>query len=347
MSTLTAMDTPIAVRATNVTKQYTLKRTGLFDPARKVLAVDDVSFEVKSGTTFGLVGESGSGKSTIAKLLLKLEPPTDGQLYFEGKDIFSQDAAEQRAYRQAVQTVLQDPYGALSPRLKIGKIVGEPLKAQTSAGWPEALSKARDTLKRVGMPPDAADRYPHQLSGGQRQRVGIARAISVSPRMLVLDEPVSALDVSVRAQILKLLRQMQEDLKLTYFFIGHDLAIVRYLSDWVGVMYFGRIVEIGPAARVLQRPLHPYTMRLVDVAKGDAPLRRNQLAGTLPNPLRPPSGCQFRTRCIFADARCREEKPDLRRGGSSHDIACHHFEAIEAGQKEKTGPIPDENERVR
>jgi oligopeptide/dipeptide ABC transporter ATP-binding protein len=207
--------------------------------------------------------------------------------------------------------------------------------------WAEAHARARETLKRVGMSPDVANRYPHQLSGGQRQRIGIARAISVNPRLLVLDEPVSALDVSIRAQILRLLRSMQEEMKLTYLFIGHDLAIVRYLSDWVGVMYFGRIVEIGPASEVLQRPLHPYTIRLVEVARADAPLRRNTLSGTLPDPLKPPSGCLFRTRCSFADARCGAEKPALRQARPDHQVSCHHFEAIEAGRKAETGPMLD------
>jgi oligopeptide/dipeptide ABC transporter ATP-binding protein len=331
------------IRAENITKEYALKPTGLFEPAPKVLAVDNASFEVAVGTTFGLVGESGSGKTTIAKMLLKLEAPSGGRMLVEGKDIFKQSRDEEKAYRQAVQTVLQDPYGSLSPRMKVGRIVAEPLVAQTGMSWADALVKAREALERVGMPGNAVDRYPHQFSGGQRQRIGIARAISVNPRLLVLDEPVSALDVSIRAQILKLLRQMQEDMKLTYCFIGHDLAIVRYLSDRVGVMYFGRIVEIGPAAKVLQRPLHPYTIKLVDVARGDAPLRRGQMGGTMPNPLHPPSGCQFRTRCIFADAKCREVVPSLRPSGDDHEVSCHHFEAIEAGQKPETGPVVDEN----
>jgi oligopeptide/dipeptide ABC transporter ATP-binding protein len=220
--------------------------------------------------------------------------------------------------------------------------VAEPLVAQTGISWTEGQARAREMLERVGMSADSANRYPHQLSGGQRQRVGIARAISVSPRLLVLDEPVSALDVSIRAQILTVLRSMQEEMRLTYLFIGHDLAIVRYLSDWVGVMYFGRMVELGPASNVLQRPLHPYTIRLVEVARGDTPLRRKTLSGTLPNPLRPPSGCQFRTRCLYADARCVEEKPLLRQARLNHEVSCHHFEAIEAGQKSESGPMPDE-----
>jgi oligopeptide/dipeptide ABC transporter ATP-binding protein len=332
----------IAVEAVGLTKQYVMSRTRLFGERNKILAVDDASFQVPDGTTFGLVGESGSGKSTIAKMLLKLEAPTVGKLIVEGKDIFTHSPTEQRRYRQAVQTVFQDPYGSLSPRLKVGTIVAEPLVAQTGMSWTEAQARARETLKRVGMSPDVADRYPHQLSGGQRQRIGIARAISVNPRLLVLDEPVSALDVSIRAQILKLLRSMQEEMKLTYLFIGHDLAIVRYLSDWVGVMYFGRIVEIGPASEVLQRPLHPYTIRLVEVARADTPLRRNTLSGTLPNPLKPPSGCQFRTRCPFADIRCVEEKPALRQARPDHQVSCHHFEAIESERKAESGPMLDD-----
>ena len=303
-----------------------------------VVAVDDVSFAIPAGSTFGLVGESGSGKSTIARMILKLERPTAGEVAVEGRDIFQQTPEEQKAYRRMVQAVLQDPYGALSPRLRVRDIIGEPLLAQ-GAHRERIAKEIPRLLDIVGLAKDAGERYPHQFSGGQRQRIAIARALSVDPRLLVLDEPVSALDVSIRAQILMLLRSMQERLGLTYLFIGHDLAIVKYVSAIVGVMYFGRMVEIGPADEVLRRPLHPYTQRLVAVASMNQPLGHHRLTGELPNPLDPPSGCHFRMRCPFATEKCVSDAPPLRDAGRDHRVACHYFEEIEAGRKPETGPM--------
>jgi ABC-type glutathione transport system ATPase component len=254
-----------AVVAIDVVKEYTLPRRSLFATQERVRAVNGISFTVAAGTTFGLVGESGSGKSTLAKLLLKLEKPTSGRLLVDGEDISLQDSASERRYRKRVQAVLQDPYGALNPRLKIQTIVGEPLEAQ-GADRKAIRDRVSEMLALVGLPPSSANRYPHEFSGGQRQRIGIARAMSVDPSILVLDEAVSALDVSVRVQILNLLRDMQARLGTTYLFIGHDLAVVRYMSSVVGVMYQGELVECGPARDVLLRPSHPYTRRLVDIA---------------------------------------------------------------------------------
>lgn len=319
-------------------KTYHIRPTRPGQAKGSVQAVVDVSFEIPVGKTFGLVGESGSGKTTVAKMMLKLEPPSQGRILVGGSDIFRQSKVEERAYRRIAQVVLQDPYGALSPRQKVKSIIGEPLKAQGAdpATIDAALTRL---LQLVGLPSDSGDSYPHQFSGGQRQRIAIARALSVDPRLLILDEPVSALDVSIRAQILVLLREMQERLGLTYMFIGHDLAVVRYLSDSVGVMYFGRMVEIGAAERVLHRPLHPYTRRLVAVASMKEPLGRYRLVGELPDPLNPPSGCQFRMRCPFAVQRCVTEIPALRTVEGAHRVACHFFEDIEAGRKAETGPI--------
>ena len=331
-------DTLVALRG--VRKEFAARRKSPFGARRRVVAVDDVGFEIRAGSTFGLVGESGSGKSTVARMILKLERPDAGEVRFDGRGLWQQTPEQERGYRRTVQAVLQDPYGALSPRLRVRDIIGEPLAAQRAdrATIDDAVARLLDT---VGLGKDAGDRYPHQFSGGQRQRIAIARALSVEPRLLVLDEPVSALDVSIRAQILMLLREMQERLGLTYLFVGHDLAIVRYVSVVVGVMYFGRMVEIGPADDVLRHPRHPYTQRLVSIASMRQPLGRERLTGELPNPLAPPSGCQFRMRCPFATDRCVAEGPLLQESGLQHRVACHYFTEIEAGTKATTGPMPE------
>jgi oligopeptide/dipeptide ABC transporter ATP-binding protein len=326
------------VEARGLFKRFTLPRASLFAAPRTVIAVEDISFAIPPGTTFGVVGESGSGKTTLARMLLKLEQPDEGKFLVNGQDIFAQTPVAERAYRRLVQAVFQDPYGALSPRLRAGAIITEPLRA-LGVDRRAADAKAAEVLDLVGLRPDAVRRYPHEFSGGQRQRIAIARALSVDPRLLVLDEPVSALDVSVRAQVLALLREMQQRLGLTYLFIGHDLAVVRYLSDTVGVMYFGRMVETGPAREVLRRPAHPYTRRLVALAAAEAPLGVARLGGALPNPLSPPSGCHFRTRCAFADAQCAAVAPVLREIAGGHSAACHHLDAIAAGTKAETGPL--------
>lgn len=318
-----------------VAKQYGLGREGIFGRPRLVNAVNDVSIRVREGTTFGLIGESGSGKSTLARLVLKLERSSMGTIRFRGQDIWRHTRAEDRAYRRTVQAVLQDPYGALSPRMRIGSIIGEPLRAQ-GVSKKIVAEKTATLLRLVGLEPDMARRVPHQFSGGQRQRIAIARALSVEPKLLVLDEPVSALDVSVRAQVLMLLREMQERMRLTYLFIGHDLSVVKFMSSDVGVMYFGRVVEIGNASRVFRTPAHPYTRRLVTIASMQAPVTSSQMGGELPDPLNPPSGCTFRTRCPFADRLCEMQEPVLRSIGDDHAAACHHLEAIAEGQKART-----------
>jgi oligopeptide transport system ATP-binding protein len=315
----------LAVRG--LRREFRLPRHSLFAAPRRVVAVDDVSFDIPAGATFGLVGESGSGKTTVARLLLKLDRPSSGSIRFDGADLFTQDRATERSYRRAVQAVLQDPYGALSQRMSVGGIVAEPLRAQGVARS-EALAAAGRMLEAVGLGADAAARYPHQFSGGQRQRIAVARALSVRPRMLVLDEPVSALDVSVRAQILGLLREMQQKLGLTYLFIGHDLAIVRHMSTLVGVMYFGRMVEIGPAASVFRAPRHPYTRKLVMTAIGRERLGAIRLIGEMPDPLAPPSGCHFRTRCPHAVAHCAAERPPVVQLSPGHEVACHRVHEL-------------------
>ena len=318
------------IEARGLQKRYQLSRQHLFGPAPSVQAVDDVSFKVSRGSTFGLVGESGSGKTTVAKMILKIERPTAGTLLVDGHDIFKQDAAGERQYRSMVQTVLQDPYGALSPRLRAGQIVAEPLVTRGGLSWAQGEEQAGAFMELVGLRREDLRKYPHEFSGGQRQRIAIARALSVDPRIIVLDESVSALDVSVRAQILKLLKEVQRKLGVTYLFIGHDLAVVRYMSTDVGVMYLGQLVEIGSSMQVFNRPLHPYTQQLL--ASGSAQTQIGALiaGGDLPSPINPPSGCRFHTRCPHATPECSAQVPALREMAPGHFGRCHHIEKIAA-----------------
>ncbi len=329
-SSPTAPSAEHLIEANGLQKRYRLSRRRLFGPVPSVLAVDDVSFKVRRGATFGLVGESGSGKTTVAKMLLKLERPTAGTLLVDGKDIFQQDANTERLYHGTVQTVLQDPYGALSPRLKVGRIIAEPQVAQSGMSWKDSEEHAGALLEMVGLRRDALHKYPHEFSGGQRQRIAIARALSVEPRIIVLDESVSALDVSVRAQILKLLEEVQQKLGVTYLFIGHDQAVVRYMSTDVGVMYLGQLVEIGTAMQVFSHPVHPYTQQLVAAGSDETRIGALGVAGDLPSPLNPPSGCRFHTRCPFATPICSEQAPVLREMHSGQFGRCHHMERINA-----------------
>jgi peptide/nickel transport system ATP-binding protein len=302
-----------------------------------IRAVDDVSLQIKRGETVGLVGESGCGKSTVGRTILRLYKPTAGRILFEGRDISQLGENELRPLRRRMQMVFQDPYASLNPRHSVGRIVGEPLRTHGLANRREASSRVRDLLKIVGLPSDAAGRYPHEFSGGQRQRIGLARAIALNPDFVVADEPVSALDVSIQAQIINLLEQLQEEFDLTYLFIAHDLAVVRHISDRIAVMYLGWIVEVSSAAELYDRPLHPYTISLLSAVPIPDPIveRRRQpilLAGDLPSPANPPAACRFHTRCPFVQAtRCREEIPLLRKISTGHEVACHWAEEINEG----------------
>ena len=303
-----------------------------------IRAVDDVSLSIKRGETVGLVGESGCGKSTVGRTILRLYEPTGGRILFDGRDIAKLNEKELRPLRRRMQMVFQDPFASLNPRHSVGRIIGEPLRAHGLASRREATGRVRDLLRTVGLPQDAASRYPHEFSGGQRQRIGLARALALNPDFIVADEPVSALDVSIQAQIINLFENLQEEFQLTYLFIAHDLAVVRHISDRIAVMYLGWIVEVSPAAELYENPLHPYTISLLSAVPIPDPVVEKQrepilLAGDLPSPANPPKACRFHTRCPFVQpSRCRDEIPPLRKLASGHEVACHWAEDIQAGQ---------------
>ncbi|HUH76160.1 MAG TPA: oligopeptide/dipeptide ABC transporter ATP-binding protein [Devosia sp.] len=298
-----------------------------FGPAKKLVrAVNDVSFSVARGEALGLVGESGSGKSTIGRLALRLIDPTEGRIEFDGQDVSSTPERQLKAFRRRIQMVFQDPYASLNPRLRIKSIIGEALDAHGLAKGAERAPRLAELLDLVGLPQNAAERYPHEFSGGQRQRIGIARALAVTPDLIVADEPVSALDVSVQAQVLNLMQELRARLGLSMLFISHDLDVVELMCDRIIVLYLGRIMEEGPAEAIVRQPLHPYTRALTAAAPQadpDAPPRQRLLIGDIPSPLAPPSGCVFRTRCPHAKERCASEVPQLRSQGNGRSFACH------------------------
>jgi oligopeptide transport system ATP-binding protein len=321
----------------NLVKHYPITRGIVFKKTvGHVKAVDGVSLGLGSGETLGVVGESGCGKSTLARVLLNLEKPTAGTVRYKGSDIFKMDSSAMRRLRRQIQLVMQDPYTSLNPRMTVGDLIGEPFEIHREvAPKGSRAGKVRELLDLVGLNPEHINRYPHQFSGGQRQRIGIARALALRPEIIICDEPVSALDVSIQAQVMNLLEKLQGEFGLSYVFIAHDLSVVRHLSDRVAVMYLGKVVEVGTEDEIYERPTHPYTQALLSAVPVPDPTVREtkaiiRLTGDVPSPANPPSGCRFRTRCWKAEEICAREEPALEpRRGSDHPSACHFAEKKE------------------
>lgn len=312
-------------------KKYFKVDGGLFNKNPKYLkAVDDVSFDIYKGETFGLVGESGCGKSTAGRTLIRLYEPTEGQIIFDGKDIANMNEKEIYPYRKRMQMIFQDPYSSLNGRMTISDIISEPLEVHGLAKGNEKSRIVHELLERVGLKKDHANRYPHEFSGGQRQRIGIARALAVKPDFIICDEPISALDVSIQAQVVNMLEDLQKDMGLTYLFIAHDLSMVKHISNRIGVMYLGKLVEVAESNELYDNPMHPYSKALLSAIPIPDPdmmqtIERKILKGDVPSPLNPPSGCRFRTRCDYAMPICSEKEPILREKAKGHQVACHLF----------------------
>ncbi|MBK8051673.1 MAG: dipeptide ABC transporter ATP-binding protein [Anaerolineales bacterium] len=311
-------------------KTYFPVRAGLFQRVvAQVKAVDDVSFTVREGETFGLVGESGCGKTTVSRTILRLIPATGGSVFFEGQDVFNMRKQELKSMRSQMQIVFQDPYSSLDPRMPVGEIIAEGLQIHGMKDKKQRNEVVQGMLEKVGLNPYHAHRYPHEFSGGQRQRIGIARALSLNPRFIVADEPVSALDVSIQSQILNLLKELQHEFGFSYLFVAHDLSVVEHISDRVGVMYLGKLAEVTSREDLYRDPLHPYTQALLSAIPVPDPRRRRErivLKGEVPSPLNPPSGCRFHPRCPLATDICRQQEPVFEEKRLDHWVACHHVD---------------------
>lgn len=317
----------VILQATDVCKYYPIQSSGFGTRKGIVRAVDGVSFAVKPGEVFGLVGESGCGKSSLGRSLLRLEDPTSGRVEFEGDDLCALKGAELKKFRLQAQIIYQDPYSALNPRQKVGNIIGEPLIIHRVGDKKEREERVRFLMEVVGLRPGQAKRYPHEFSGGQRQRIVIARALALQPKLILADEPVSALDVSIQAQVINLMQELRTQFGLTYIFISHDLSVVEYICDRVAVMYLGRLVELADKEAFYRRAQHPYSQALLSAAPTPIPgakKRRIMLQGDVPSPINPPPGCPFHPRCVEATKVCREARPDFKEISPAHKVACHH-----------------------
>ncbi|WP_017378546.1 ABC transporter ATP-binding protein [Paenisporosarcina sp. TG-14] len=315
----------------NLKKYFPIKAIPFKSKASQVKAVDGVSFDVFKGETLGIVGESGSGKSTLGRTILRLLEPTDGEIIFEGNNLEKLNNRQLNGYRKHMQMVFQDPFASLNPRMRVKDLVGEPLALQKTLSKAEQARQVLDIVEKVGLTKSSLSKFPHEFSGGQRQRIGIARVLSMNPKLIIADEPVSALDVSVQSQVLNLMMDLQDEFKLTYLFISHDLSVVKHISDRVGVMYLGRIVEIGPKSNIYVNPLHPYTQALlssIPIANFDVKKEKIQLEGEPPSPSNPPPGCTFHTRCPHAFDRCKIERPELVEQSNGQYVACHLYNAV-------------------
>lgn len=316
----------VLVEVKDVKKEFITAKSLTGKPQKIVHAVDGVNLNIYEGETVGVVGESGCGKSTLGRTILQLIPPTAGQILYRGEDITKFKKEEMRQMRRKMQLIFQDPYASLNPRMTVLELIKAPLDAYKIGNNEERIKKVKEIMELVGMPENMMNRYPHEFSGGQRQRIVIARALVLDPEFVVCDEPVSALDVSVRAQVLNLIQDLQKTKKLTYLFISHDLSVVKYVSDRIAVMYLGRIVEIAEKSELYNNPQHPYTKALlsaIPIPDVDRKMKREILTGDVPSPLNPPKGCYFNTRCKYASERCRQECPALHDIGSGHMVACH------------------------
>jgi len=316
----------VLLRVENLKKYFPVRRGVFSRVSGYVRAVDGISFEVQARKTLSLVGESGSGKTTAGRTIIRLMEPTDGKVYFDGIDVFALKPKELRMLRRRMQIIFQDPYGSLNPRMTVGAMVGEPLAIHKLVPRNKRRDRIVELLELVGLEAEHMNRYPHEFSGGQRQRIGIARALAVQPDLIVADEPVSSLDVSIQAQILNLLEDLQEKLGLTYLFIAHDLSVVRHISDHVAVMYLGKIVEQAPVDELFSNPLHPYTIALLSAVPVPDPTVRSQripLTGDIPSPIEPPPGCRFNTRCSQTMPKCSQIDPIFQQTCESHFVACH------------------------
>ena len=328
------------LKVNDLKQHFPIKGGMLGRTVNHVKAVDGVSFAIKEGETVSIVGESGCGKSTTGRAILRLDEPTSGEIEFQGKDLLSISKSEMRKMRKDLQIIFQDPYASINPRQTVRQILYEAMEIQNAVPKKDRENRIKELMDTVGLGPHQIDRYPHEFSGGQRQRIGIARALSVDPKLIVCDEAVSALDVSIQAQVINLLKKLQRELKLTYLFISHDLGVVRHISDRVIVMYLGRIVEIGDKKSVFDQSQHPYTKALLSAIPVPDPANKADriiLKGDVPSPIDPPEGCRFHTRCPFATDKCRTETPELRTTDylkEGHMAACHYMEEIEQGKRE-------------